>query len=367
MKKLSIYVHIPFCEQKCLYCDFCSFSNAKNLQGRYFSALRQEILSNKKADYEVQSIYIGGGTPSSVDEKFIQGLLKDIKNNYSVDKDAEITIECNPSSTTKNKLEVYKQAGVNRISFGVQSFSDQVLKGIGRLHNGKQAEIAVNFAQEVGFKNISIDLMIGVPFQTKEILLQDIKKAVSLGVQHISAYMLQLEYGTPLQKLVEKKQVKIANEDEQAALYDALVRELSSKKYFQYEVSNFAKDGHYSKHNLNYWRRGEYLGFGLSAHSFLDNVRYANADKFDEYFNGRIDSREKLGQKEILEEIIMLGLRCFEGVDLPTWKKFSGSKFPEKKIEDLVNKGILVQKDNKIFLEPKYYSVNNEIICSLFD
>ena len=200
MKELSIYVHIPFCKQKCKYCDFCSFCASTKEQKEYFLRLEKEIIEKAKKFkfYRVKSIYFGGGTPSSVEEKYVIKILKVIYNNYNIEKDAENTIECNPCSVSEGKLLSYKKAGFNRVSFGVQSFNDKVLFSSGRLHDRKTAEDAILLAKKVGFQKISADLIIGLPFQTKNQVLRDIKKLDRLGLKHISLYMLQLEKGTML-------------------------------------------------------------------------------------------------------------------------------------------------------------------------
>jgi len=365
MKNLGIYVHIPFCKQKCAYCDFCSFCADKKTEEEYFSTLKKEIEKKSNKDFQISSIYFGGGTPSFVDEKHIVQTIEAIKKNFSVSGDAEVTIECNPCSTTKEKLVAYKTAGFNRISFGVQSFDDEVLSLIGRLHNGKQAEEAIMLAKEVGFENISADLMLGLPKQTKEVIEKDIEQLVNLGVSHVSTYMLMLEEGTPLFSKVKSGEVLVSDEDEQVEFYDFVVKKLSTFGFEQYEVSNFAKGKRYSKHNMNYWRRGEYLGFGLSAHSFLSEVRFANSDTFEGYENGCLSQVEKLSNEEIFEEFVMLGLRYFEGVDVKKLQEVDKKKTEKILSCDYFKKGILSIINEKIVLNSRFYAINNEIIANL--
>ena len=361
MRNISIYVHIPFCKQKCLYCDFCSFCCGENEVKQYFNKLKEEIVRRAKEfkDRSVQTIYFGGGTPSSVDADFIAETLFAIKKSYNVIDNAEITIECNPCSTDEIKLKKYFSCGFNRISFGVQSLDNNVLKSIGRLHNCDEAINAINLAKEVGFKNISCDLMIGLPEQDEHMLISDAERLDELGISHISCYMLQLEEGTPLFKKVKNGQIKVSDEDEQARMYDMLVKRLSQLGFEQYEVSNFAKCGKYSKHNLNYWKRGEYLGFGVSAHSFVGNKRFANADNFKDYYKDFIPFEEELSEEEIKEEKIMLGLRCFEGVE----KKLIENN---NKLKSYLEQGIIFEDGERYKLNQEYYNINNEIISSLF-
>ena len=366
MREIAIYVHIPFCKQKCAYCDFCSFcANEKKIE-EYFAILKNEIKKCKlKKDILVSSIYFGGGTPTSVDEKFINETIKTIKSEFAVQQNAEITIECNPCSTTKDKLKAYLNEGFNRISFGVQTLNDEVLKTIGRLHNSTEAINAIKLAKEVGFENVSCDLMIGLPNQREEDLVYAINKFNELDVNHISSYMLQLEEGTPLYNKVKKGEVKIPSEEEQVSMYELAVSYLKELGYEQYEVSNFAKNKTYSKHNLNYWRREEYLGFGLSAHSFINETRYANSNKIEEYKLGKIALKETLTKKEIAEELIMLGLRYFEGIDLSKLSQIDKKLTAKIKQSRYVKEGIINLKNEKAILEPRYYSINNEIIVNL--
>ncbi len=368
MRNIGIYVHIPFCKQKCSYCDFCSFCAEQEIIEKYFPVLKKEIeFKGNKSDFKVSSVYFGGGTPSSVDENFIVETLCAIKENFILEKDIEITIESNPCSTTRKKLEAYLSAGFNRISFGVQSFNDEILKTIGRLHTCVEAEKAINLAKEVGFKNISADLMIGLPYQTETGLENDIKRLHKLGVNHISSYILQLEEGTMLYTKVQEGKIKVTTDEEAAALYEYTVKVLDRLSYQQYEVSNFAKNKTYSRHNLNYWRRGEYLGFGLSAHSFMEGKRYANASEFKDYKEGKIGSSETLSSKEELEEFIMLGLRYFEGIDLEKINKIDKNVKAKLLASDYLKKGVLKLENNHLMLDPKYYAINNEIIVNLID
>lgn len=365
MKNISIYVHIPFCAKKCKYCDFCSFKADKNFIIEYFDVLKKECKKKSDKNKIVKTIYFGGGTPSSVDEKFICQTLNEIRKNFVVDEKAEITIECNPCSVTKEKLVAYKNAGINRISFGVQSFDDKVLLAIGRLHNGEQAERAICLAKEVGFQNISCDIMLGIPFQTDKILESDLKKIIDLDVQHVSCYTLQLEENTPLYQEVKRGMTKVDDDDNLAKKYQKMQIFLKKHDFFQYEVSNFAKNNMFSKHNLNYWERGEYIGLGLSAHSFINETRIANSKNFEEYKNGIVE-KEKLAKQEIVEELIMLGLRCFKGIDLCVLKKFGVDLLQNKSCQKFLKQGILQLEDNKLRLKEDYYELNNAIIVELF-
>ena len=363
-KQFSVYIHIPFCEQKCLYCDFASFVCGEDIKEMYFKALVNEI-EKCKFEGKVKTIYFGGGTPSSIDEKYIKMVLDAIKKKFEIAKYAEVSIECNPNSTTLEKLMFYKKIGINRISFGVQSLQNKTLKQIGRLHNKKQALEAIKLAKVAGFKNISADLMIGLPGQTRGILLKDANELISQGINHISTYMLQLEERTPLASMVKNGELKVPNDDKSVELYENLTKFLSEDGFERYEISNFAKDKSYSKHNLAYWQRKEYLGFGLSAHSFVDGKRFANSKKMQDYLNHKNIMTEKLSKEDEITEIIMLGLRCKFGFKISDLKTMGYDITKNKPYAEFLQKNILIKLGNSIRLNEKYYGVSNSVICEL--
>lgn len=364
MNKFAVYVHIPFCEQKCLYCDFASFVCPENVKKEYVCALIDEINSSNKKG-KVSSIYFGGGTPSVLDEKDIGRILEALRNKFDVLQDAEITIECNPNSTTYEKLLYYKNIGINRISFGVQSLQNNILKKIGRLHNDEQAINAILMAQKAGFDNISVDLIIGLMGQTKEKLVGDAEKLVALGINHISTYMLQVEKGTPLFDMVENKEIVLPNDNQTIKLYEALVKGLKKLEFKQYEISNFAKDKMFSKHNMTYWKRSNYLGFGLAAHSFWGRKRWSNSKDMKKYLAHKGKQSEMLSKEEIITEIIMLGLRCDIGVNTKKLLKLGYDITQNSYYKNYIENKILLQKGSKLLLNKKYYGVSNTIICNL--
>lgn len=359
---IGIYVHIPFCESKCIYCDFASFVCAE--QEKYFSFLLQEINNSENKGQTVDTIYFGGGTPSVVEPKYIADTLDAIRKNFEVLKDSEITIECNPNSVTPENLDAYHSIGFNRISFGVQSLNDDVLKFLGRKHRRSDALLAIENAKKVGFKNISADLIVGLPKVSSRMLCSHAKKLIDMGVTHISSYMLQVEEGTPLFKMCQENPQIFPVEDDCAESFSKLVLLLSKYNFNQYEVSNFARIGFESRHNLKYWSGENYLGFGLSATSTYGNRRWTNGGKFETYFKGKKEV-EFLGNREKIEEKIMLGLRCYLGFDIKEIEKL-GYKISEKEdFETFLKKGIIYEKEGKIYLNPKFYSVNNQIISKL--
>ena len=361
MKYLSIYVHIPFCAKKCDYCDFTSFA-CKNNFDDYFNALFNEIKQESKLykQRKVNTIFIGGGTPSVVDGKYIKKLMKTIISNFMLTKNCEITIECNPDSTTTEKLNIYKENGINRISFGVQTLNNAELELIGRVHNRNQAIQAIQSAQKTGFKNINADVMLGLPKQTKHSALNTVKKIVELGVNHISLYTLILEENTKLHRLVSTKQIVLPTENNTVKMFEICQNYLKEQKFTRYEVANFAKKNKQCKHNIGYWNNSDYVGFGLSAHSKIKNSRFANTNILSEYINNQnIRTVEYLTSQQLQEEKIMLGLRTTKGISLNLVKN--------KEIElQLLEKNKFINiKNNKITVTQKGFYVLNQIILML--
>ncbi len=356
---IGIYVHVPFCNNKCIYCAFASFVADKREQQKYFDHLCREIENCDFLDREVASIYFGGGTPSVVDTEHIIKVMTTIKQHFNILPKAEITIECNPCSTDKEKLKAYKQMGFNRISFGVQSLDDDMLKFLGRRHDRCMALEKIKLAKSEGFDNISADLILGLK---KGDVVHDAQVLIESGVKHISAYMLQIESGTPLEKMLKNKEAEIKTDDETVDNYQNLVEFLQKNGLKRYEISNFALKGYQSKHNKAYWTGRAYLGFGLGAHSFDgDKTRVANPSNFEDYYAGK-KMIEKLTDAERDEEIIMLGLRCEVGFDINQLKK---NILSNPKFQQYLKSGIL-QKEGKIVkLNPDFYGVSNTIIENL--
>lgn len=324
--ELGIYVHIPFCKKRCYYCDFISYAGKEGLQGKYIEALKKEIKENaKKAiNHIVTTIYIGGGTPSYIDSKKIYEILESVKENYDVSDTAEVTIEVNPGTVTKEKLTDYYSARVNRLSIGLQSTNDDLLKQIGRIHTYEQFLQGYNLAREVGFNNINVDLMLGLPNQTKEILKKSLNEVISLNPEHISVYSLILEEGTILEKLVNEKKLTLPSEETERAMYWQVKNTLEQNGYKHYEISNFAKLGYESKHNMNCWEQKEYLGFGVAAHSYYNKTRYSNTEDIEQYINARFKHsqiiHETQNTEEEQKEYMMLGLRKIDGVSISNFK-----------------------------------------------
>ena len=328
MDRFGIYIHIPFCKKKCKYCDFISFSCFEEKEDVYVNALIKEIEYRKIAKV-VSTIYIGGGTPSIIDSKNILKILESIYSNFNVLEDAEITIEVNPGTVTKEKLEDYKNAGINRLSIGLQSTQNRILNLIGRIHTYEEFLDSYNLAKEVGFENINVDLMLAIPTQTEEELTRSVQDVINLNPNHISLYSLILEEGTELENIISKKELELIDEDIERKMYWKTKKLLEKNGYNHYEISNFSKKGFESKHNLDCWNQEEYLGIGLAAHSYYKNERFSNTDNLDDYLenikNGKFADNgivhEQQDKPNKMREFMMIGLRKIEGVKISDFEK----------------------------------------------
>ena len=372
MKETGIYVHIPFCDHKCIYCDFYSIITTDNIAS-YKAALVKEINHYSvlhSEDIRITSIYFGGGTPSLMEPAYLKEIIDHIKRNFNVVTAPEVTIETNPGTVNKKKLQEFKNSGINRISIGIQSFNEDELKFLTRIHDKETAIKTVFNAEEAGFRKISVDLIFNLPGQTKEIWINNLEIATSLPVQHISAYSLILEKGTILNKMVLDGKVKIQEDDYDADLYEITMDFLEEKGFHQYEVSNFAKAGHECLHNNAYWRYKNYLGLGTSSHSFIDNKRWWNYSSLKMYksqieLTGTAEANhEIITPEENIEEYIMLALRSF-GIELSDLKKTYGKEWLDKNkeyIQLLGNNNLVIVNNDWIKLTKRGYSICDEII-----
>lgn len=326
-EELGIYIHIPFCKSKCYYCDFTSYTNKEEQIESYIQEVMQEMAQYDFNQYNVTTIYIGGGTPSYMDEKYIEQLLLELQKrlleNQTKWEEIEITIEVNPGTITRQKLEVYRQVGINRISIGLQSTNDKLLKQIGRIHNYQQFLEAYQLVQEIGFSNINIDLMIGLPNQTIQDIKQSLEEIGKLNPNHVSVYSLIVEEDTKMEKLIEEGKLQLPEEETERQMYWYVKNQLELKGYKHYEISNFAKPGKKSKHNVNCWEQKQYIGLGATAHSYLDGVRYSNS-AFPEgrkwsFKDKKIEEQQDLEDKK--KEYMLIGLRKIEGVSIQKFKE----------------------------------------------
>ncbi len=372
MKKLGLYVHIPFCEQKCSYCDFYSLVKTEEIENRYVNALLFEIKSYKDRckDYEVDTIFIGGGTPSYLKPENIKLIMQEISNTFLLPADCEITMEANPNSINKEKAIQYKSCGINRVSLGIQSLDDNVLKFIGRLHDSKEAIKAIKAIKEAGISNINADIMFGIPSQNVENIINSLSKIIKEDVNHISFYSLKLEEGTPMFSMEEKGLIKTLDDDSEREMYYAGREFMENNGYFQYEISNFSKSNYECKHNIKYWAGGDYIGFGPFAHSCFEDKRYNNISDINVYCNN-INYPQKYRQlNEVLNkeskmfEYIMLGLRMNKGINIDDFNiKFETSflELHKDKVEKLLNNGLITFKENIIKLSKKGMDISNYV------
>ena len=367
MNELGIYIHIPFCKSKCYYCDFISYSNKESEMPLYFSMLLKEInIKSKKIKKEdvVTTIYIGGGTPSFVSEKYIRNILNEIKKDYNVDENAEVTIEINPGAANREKLQSYNNAGINRISIGLQTTENKILKQISRIHTYEEFLECYNNARKVEFKNINVDLMLALPNQTLENLQQSLRKVIELNPEHISLYSLILEENTRLEKMVENKEIKLPSEDIERQMYWKTKEILEQNGYKHYEISNFAKKGYESKHNTNCWKQKEYLGFGVAAHSYYNNQRYCNTNNIEQYcknieqnkLNANVTICEIQAEEEKKKEYMILGLRMIDGINIKEFK----NKFVDNPVYIFRNELQKLSKDGLIEIDLNQIKLTNK-------
>lgn len=379
-KQIGLYIHIPFCKQKCSYCDFCSYANKESFIKRYIQCVLKEIIevgNNNKIDFEngkddlfsVKTIYIGGGTPSLIESKYIVQIMEEIKSNFELDENAEITIEVNPGTVTLEKLEDYNKVGINRLSIGLQSTHEHLLKEIGRIHTYLDFLDTFRFAREAGFENINVDLMIGLPNQTLAEVQDSIEEIVSMEPEHISVYSLILEEGTPLFKKVEEG-LELPDEELERKMYWNVKRILEANGYNHYEISNFAKQGYESKHNLDCWNQKEYIGFGIAAHSYTNGIRYSNIENLEQYIKNYEEDKteenlvfhEKQDMEAMQKEYMLLGLRKIDGVSIQEFKiKFVANPvfLYHDKLEKLVNEELLEIDGDMIKLTNKGLDLAN--------
>ena len=325
MKEIGIYIHIPFCIKKCDYCDFISYCDKNNLIEEYIEKLKEEIkVELSHQEYKIKTIYIGGGTPSSIDSKYIIDILNVIKEKHSLEN-IEITIEVNPGTLNENKLLDYKTAGINRLSIGLQETNNELLKQIGRIHTYEEFLETYNLARKVGFENINVDLIIGLQNQSISDIKNSLNKIINLNPEHISVYSLILEEGTKLYKRYQENKIELPDEELERNMYWYVKNTLENNGYIHYEISNFSKKGYESKHNNSCWNQEEYIGFGVAAHSYLDRVRYSNKESIDEYINNADKIiHEKQNIEDMQKEYMLLGLRKINGISVQEFKNKFG-------------------------------------------
>ncbi len=371
--KTGLYIHLPFCRQRCRYCDFTTFADQYDKVEAYVKALLQEMDGYRGE--AIDTIYLGGGTPSTLTEAHIGAILEGVRERFDVDKDSEITMEMNPSSMSPDYLAAIRELGVNRVSIGVQSLHDSELTALGRLHDRAQALKSIQWAQEAGFSNISVDVMFGLPDQTFDSFLETCYEVANLGIQHISCYALTLESGTPMYKDNMNGKLNMPGEEAERAMFESAVELFTQHGFQMYEISNFAKQGYRSRHNVKYWKRVSYIGIGVAAHSLYHETRYGNPETMEEYFKMVKEGRNpfdivELDERDMQNEFLFLGLRMNEGIDVAEFKeKFGKDIFDEfgKTIQWYTNLKMMTSSAGRIRLTLKGMNVSNSIFTSLYN
>ena len=359
-KPLGIYIHIPFCVRKCRYCDFLSGPAGLDVQKKYVEMLLKEIEEQKEllGESETDTIFFGGGTPSILPGEAILQIMEKLRSVGNILPTAEISIEANPGTVTEEKLLLWKKAGINRISFGLQSSDNEELKRLGRIHTWEAFEGNYHLARKCGFENINVDLMSALPGQTVTTWKQTMEKVTALEPEHISAYSLIIEEGTPFYDAYADHPELLPTEEDERAMYYETKSYLASKGYERYEISNYAKPGFACRHNVSYWERTDYLGLGLGAASLLGNVRTSNQSELSEYLKGNFaGTREVLSDTDAMEEYFFLGLRKMEGVDVTPYEMIY-----QQVIDKLQKEGLLERQENKIRLTELGIDVSNYVL-----
>lgn len=373
--KLGIYIHIPFCQKKCLYCDFPSYANLYHLNHDYINALCREIAGQgvRFSNAIVDTVYIGGGTPTTLTGDQIAGLLHCLRQHFAIAADAEISIEANPGTVDIGKLKNIAAAGINRISFGVQTFNDNLLAKIGRIHSAAQAVEAIALARAAGIANINVDLMYGLPGQGFDDFEHSLEQAIALKVPHISVYGLKVEQGTPFGDWQSQGLLSLPPEDIEEAMYDLTVSLLPDKGLCRYEISNYARLGYECRHNLKYWRYQPYLGLGAAAHSFIDGERFNNTDNILDYIVALTDNRSPLAEQEKVDmetamaEYIFLALRMTAGFKFKDFFQSFGVEFREKfgtTVDLLTQRQLVLVTHDAICLTPLGMKYGNQVFAA---
>ncbi len=373
-EKLGIYLHIPFCKAKCDYCDFYSLPDREEAMDRYLKALAAHMKETAPLakGWQVDTLYIGGGTPSVLGGKRLQALVREVRRRFDLARDAEITCEANPESADRAFLQALRRSGVNRLSLGMQSACNGELKAVHRIHDFSQVVQAVQDARKAKLKNLSLDLIYGLPGQTMESWRKSVEAALALAPEHLSCYGLKVEPGTPLDGRVTRGEL-LPDDDAQADMYLWAVERLAAAGYAQYEISNFARPGYQSRHNLKYWMGKPYIGFGPGAHSDFGGRRYSFVRDLDKYIGGIlsggsvIDDSELVPHRERGGEYLMFRLRTTRGIEEWEYRREFSLNFDplEQKLEEFERQGWAVKRDRRWRLTPKGFLVSNQLISDL--
>lgn len=371
----SIYVHIPFCSHKCDFCDFAAFSGLESRQEEYLERLLEEIddtFQNRQQKSEIKTVFYGGGTPGLSPLGHMQAVQEKIKSYLTLAEDVEVSMETTPHAISKEKAEGWLAIGINRLSVGIESLSDFELKAMGRDHSRQEAFAGIEAAQQAGYQNICLDLMYGLPEQTlasfQKTLDEIVELSRSYNIKHVSAYGLEIAVNSPLLVRYPRESTSYAGEDEFVAMYETLVATLGGAGFSQYEVSNFAKSGYQSRHNITYWENKPYYAFGVGAHRYVDGVRSANSKSFNKYMRGEDGTAESVDANGQVLEAVMLALRMVRGLDLKDFEDRYGVnllKSREKELALLTGEGLLALSDGRLSIPSRAMPVMNSIISRL--
>lgn len=372
----GIYIHIPFCVKKCRYCDFNSYKIDIEKKKRYIKALEKEIEIYSKMDNKrkIDTIFLGGGTPSILKPDEIESIFEKLNSSFDISEDAEITMECNPGTLDEEKLNAMKKSGVNRLSIGLQAVQNDILEYIGRIHTFEEFEKTYNLVRKCGFDNVNIDLMYNLPNQREKEWMETLEKVVSLNPEHISAYSLILEEGTELCDMYERGEFTLSGDDTDIKMYRYTIDYLKKNGYMQYEISNYAKPGKECRHNIIYWKCDNYIGLGAGASGYIGNRRYSNIPEVDEYNEtveaGKLPvlSEEVLTDEEKFEELVFMGLRMNEGVLYEDFEKISGidiRKYRKEIIERLKKDNFIECDENRIKLTQSGREISNKVFLDI--
>ena len=367
-KEIGLYVHIPFCVRKCAYCDFASFAGREQDEETYVNAVLREAKKRGQMDASIATFYIGGGTPSLLPPALMERLLSGIRKQFDFLPDAECSCECNPGTVTPAFLDVLRRNGVNRLSFGAQAAQPQLLSLLGRIHTWAQVEESIRMARQAGFDNINIDLMLGLPTQTLFDVRETLEKALAQEPTHLSCYGLIVEEGTKMHRMVESGEWLLPDEDTERDMYELCRETLARHGFEQYEISNFARPGFACRHNVDCWKRKEYIGIGSSACGFFLNVRYQNPPDLTDYLNGKPAEEMVISPEEARFESMMLGLRMTEGVSDEAFQIMHGTSINDafsKQLEKPLRQGLVEWRDGFLRLTRRGMDVQNSVLVEL--
>ena len=367
-KEIGLYVHIPFCKSKCAYCDFASFAGREGDMERYVDQVMLEMDQRAGGDALIATLYIGGGTPSLLPPELMDKMLSHLRKRFSFLPNAEATCECNPGTVTEAFLKVLKRYGVNRLSLGAQASQGRLLSLLGRIHNWSQVEESVETARRCGFQNLNLDLMLGLPTQTLRDVQETLARALSLAPAHLSCYGLIVEDGTPMKDKVSRGVWTLPDEDLERDMYDCCVETLKANGFAQYEISNFSRPGYACRHNVDCWKRKEYLGLGSAACGFIGNKRYQNPPSLTDYLQGLPPEETVISREEAMFETMMLGLRMVQGVSLTAFEETYGEplfKVYGEKLKKPLAQGLVERRDDFLRLTRRGMDVQNSVLVEL--